>query len=222
MAENNVEQARFNMIEQQIRPWDVVDPQVLNALAEVPRENFVPERYRNVAFADVEIPLSHGERMMKPVIEARMLQALAVKPGDKVLEVGTGSGFITACLASLGGSITSLDIHADFTEQAFARLEALGFRNATVKTGDALAIPSDNRSFDVIAVTGSVPDPKAVELLQNQLNKGGRLFVIIGEAPIMDACLITRTGDNQWRREVLFETEIAPLANVSGPGPFEF
>ena len=127
MSENNFEQARFNMVEQQIRPWEVLDPQVLNTLAEVPRENFVPEEYRNVAFADVEIPLGHGEQMMKPVIEARMLQSLAVKPEDKVLEVGTGSGFITACLASLGGYITSFDIHADFTAQAHYPTGSTGF-----------------------------------------------------------------------------------------------
>ena len=222
MAENNIEQARFNMVEQQIRPWEVLDQQVLSTLAEVPREDFVPEGYRNVAFADTEIPLGHGEHMMKPVIEGRMLQALAVQPTDKVLEVGTGSGFITACLASMGGYVTSFDIHADFTAQAHSRLEQLGFRNATVTTGDALAVPSDNRSFDVIAVTGSVPNEKAVELLQNELSTGGRLFVIIGEAPIMEACLITRVGDNQWRREMLFETEVAPLANVSTPEPFKF
>ncbi|HEC16803.1 MAG TPA: protein-L-isoaspartate O-methyltransferase [Sedimenticola sp.] len=222
MAENNIEQARFNMVQQQIRPWEVLDQQVLSTLTGVPREDFVPDGYRNVAFADIEIPLGHGEHMMKPVIEARMLQALAVRPTDKVLEIGTGSGFITACLASLGGYVTSLDIHADFTAQAHARLEKLGLRNVTVKTADALAIPSDNRSFDVIAVTGSVPDPKAVELLQNQLNIGGRLFVIVGEAPVMEACLITRVGDNQWRREMLFETEIAPLVNVAAPEPFTF
>ncbi|VAX10517.1 Protein-L-isoaspartate O-methyltransferase [hydrothermal vent metagenome] len=222
MAENNIEQARFNMVEQQIRPWDVLDAQVLQTFTEVQREAFVPEAYRNVAFADVEIPLDHGEQMMKPVVEARMLQALAVKSTDRILEIGTGSGFITACLAALGSQVISLDTRADFTEQAQARLKAQGVYNATVKTGDALVNPAENGSFDIITVTGSIPCKETIESLQAQLHDGGRMFVVTGEAPVMQACLITRTGAKQWTQEALFETELLPLSTAPATAAFTF
>ncbi|MCF6354131.1 MAG: protein-L-isoaspartate O-methyltransferase [Candidatus Polarisedimenticolaceae bacterium] len=222
MAENNTEQARFNMVEQQIRPWEVLDQAVLSTLSTVPREAFVPDAYRNLAFADTEIPLGHGEQMMKPVIEGRLLQALAIKPDDKVFEIGTGSGFITACLAELGDQVISVEIQPELAKQASAKLAAQGINNAAVKTGDALATASTYGHFDAIAVTGSLPQAEAADTLKSQLNVGGRLFAIIGEGVVMEACLITRTGENQWIRETLFETELPPLTNASTANAFQF
>jgi len=222
MAENNIEQARFNMVEQQIRPWDVLDQQVLDTLSSVPREAYVPDAYRNVAFADTEIPLGHGEQMMKPVIEGRMLQALDVEPTDMVLEIGTGSGFITACLAEMSHQVISIEIQTELAEQASAKLKAQGVSNATVKTGDGLATASTHGTFDAIAVTGSLPQAAAADGLKALLNTGGRMFVIIGEGVVMEACLITRTGENQWTTESLFETELPPLTNASITNTFQF
>ncbi len=222
MAENNIEQARFNMVEQQIRPWEVLDQTVLTTLSTVPREAFVPDAYRNLAFADMEIPLGHGAQMMRPVIEGRLLQALALKPTDKVLEIGTGSGFLTACLAELSDQVISVEIQPELAQQASAKLAARGINNATVKTGDALPTASIYGSFDAIAVTGSLPQAEAADALKTQLNVGGRLFAIIGEGVVMEARLITRTGKNQWSSEALFESELPPLANTSTASSFQF
>jgi len=222
MAENNIEQARFNMVEQQIRPWDVLDQRVLDTLSTVPREAYVPDAYRNVAFADTEIPLGHGEQMMKPVIEARMLQAVSVKSTDKVLEIGSGSGFITACLAELGAQVTSVEIQTELAEQASTKLAAQGVGNATVKTGDALILASALGTFDAIVVTASLPQAETADLLKAQLTIGGRMFAVIGEGVVMEACLITRTGENQWSCESLFETELAPLTSAPTANIFKF
>jgi len=222
MAESNIEQARFNMVEQQIRPWEVLDQNVLDTLSTVPREAYVPAAYRNVAFADTEIPLGHGEQMMKPVIEGRLLQALDVNADDKVLEIGTGSGFITACLAAMSHQVTSIEIQEELAAQATANLKAQNVSNATVKTGDALATASTYGTFDVIAVTGSLPKAEQADSLKELLNKGGRLFAIIGEGAVMEATLITRTGDNQWTSEALFETELPPLTNTATVDAFQF
>ena len=222
MAENNIEQARFNMVEQQVRPWEVLDQQVLDTLSTVPREAYVPDTYRNVAFADTEIPLGHGAQMMKPVIEGRLLQALDVNADDKVLEIGTGSGFITACLAEMSHQVVSIEIQEELAAQATAKLEAQGVSNATVKTGDALATASTYGTFDAIAVTGSLAQAADADSLKAQLNTGGRMFVVIGEGVVMEACLITRTGENQWTCESLFETELAPLANTTATDTFQF
>jgi protein-L-isoaspartate(D-aspartate) O-methyltransferase len=220
MNQTNIEQARFNMIEQQVRPWDVLDPQVLDTMNTVPREKFVPERYASLAFADTSIPLGHDQVMMAPKLEGRLLQALAITSTDRILEIGTGSGYLTACLARLGKHVTSYDIHADFTAAAGEVLQAQAINNVTLVTADAASgIDSDER-FDAIAVTGSIP------LLQQQfyrnLNIGGRLFVITGELPIMEACLITRVDENNWSRESLLETCIPPLLNAAQPQEFIF
>ncbi len=222
MVENNIEQARFNMVKQQVRPWEVLDQQVLNILSTVSREAYVPDTYSTLAFADTEIPLGHGEQMMKPVIEGRMLQALDVNPADKVLEIGTGSGFITACLAELGHQVTSLEIQPALAEQARAKLSAQGIDNATVKTADALATASTYGTFDAIAVTGSLSQAATIDDLKVLLNTAGRMFVVIGKGAVMDACLITRTGENQWTTESLFETELPPLTNESTANSFQF
>ncbi len=220
MADNKTERARFNMIEQQIRPWEVLDRRVLDTMLEVPREVYVPDAYRGLAFADIEIPIGHGEHMMAPKIEARMLQALAIQPTDQVLEIGTGSGFVTACLARLGARVTSVDIHADMIDQARARLEGENVTNVELHHQDALAGPLPNAPFDVIAVTGSLPLRENAREFEQQLTIGGRLFVVTGESPVMEALLITRIGENEFRVESLFETDLAGLANAPTPEHF--
>lgn len=216
----NFEQARHNMIEQQIRPWEVLDPRVLEVLGHMRREDFVPTAYRKLAFADLNLPLGHDEVMMTPAVEGRMLQALAVEPGERVLEIGTGSGFITACLAALGGRVTSVEIHEDLLQQAFKRLDALTYENIQLDHADVMADWSPDEAYDVIAVTGSIPQPE--ERFQHCLNPGGRLFVIVGESPTMNVCLITRVGENQWSQENLFETDLPALVNAVKKEIFEF
>ncbi|KAA2284368.1 protein-L-isoaspartate O-methyltransferase family protein [Arenimonas fontis] len=208
------QQARFAMVEQQVRPWDVLDPRVLETLMTVPREDYVPPRHRKLAFADLALPLEHGESMMKPVIEGRMLQALALQPEDQVLEIGTGSGFVTACLARLAHEVTSVDIHADFVERAQARLVADGHLNVRLETADALAW-EPGRLFDAIAVTGAVADRP--ERFAAWLRPGGRLFVVHGHSPVQEALLLTREGEGLLR-ESLFETDI-PYLRGAEPAP---
>jgi len=221
MAAVSTEKARFNMIEQQIRPWDVLDRRVLEVFAEVPREAFVPEAYRNLAFADIEIPIGLGEAMMAPKVEARMLQALAVQPNDQVLEIGTGSGFVTACLARLAARVTSIEIHPELTETARARLAEQQITNLELRTGDALSHLGDQR-YDVIAVTGSLPLADQSHELAQCLALGGRMFVVIGETPVMEATLVTRIWEDQYTVENLFETELRPLVNARTPERFRF
>ena len=179
-----LEQARYNMIEQQIRPWEVLDQRVLDTIACVPREDFVPERYRNLAFGDVAIPIGHGEFMLKPNVEGRLLQALAVRPTDRVLEVGTGSGYLTACLARLAGSVVSVDIVPDFIEVARQKLKALRSSNAVLHAGDASRGWGEHR-YDAIAVTGSMAT--VADHWRQSLSLGGRLFVVAGQPPVMEA-----------------------------------
>jgi protein-L-isoaspartate(D-aspartate) O-methyltransferase len=222
MSAVNTEQARFNMIEQQIRPWDVLDQRVLRLFDEVPREAFVPAAYRNLAFADIEIPLGQGETMMSPKLEGRMLQALAVQSGDRVLEVGTGSGFVTACLARLADEVTSIEIDETLAEQARARLAEQGADNVVLRSGDALAMAEETNTYDAIAVTGSLPLEEQAEVFKRSLTLGGRLFLILGEAPVMQAVLITRVGQDQYTLESLFETELPALRNARQPERFAF
>ncbi len=220
MTEVNIERARFNMIEQQIRPWEVLDQRVLDVLAKVPREMFVPEPYKSLAFADTEIPLAHDQAMMAPRVEARMLQALNVGRNDRILEVGTGSGYVTACLATLGGQVTSLDIYAEFTENAGSVLQSLGMDNVKLITADALSGHLPDGPFDVIAVTGSLPAD--ADEFESHLAPDGRMFLICGSGPVMQANLITRVGDTSWRREALFETRVPALVNAPEPEQFVF
>ena len=219
MTAFNFEQARHNMIEQQIRPWDVLDQRVLDVLASVPREDFVPERYRNLAFSDLAIPLGHGEVMLKPNFEGRILQALAVQPGDRVLEVGTGSGYLTACLGRLTASVVSVDIVPDFTESARGKLKAHGLGHVALHTGDASRGWGEHR-YHAIAVTGSVA--AVADLWKQSLSLGGRLFIVVGQPPVMEALLITRLGEREWLQESLFETDLPPLRNAVPPKAFEF
>jgi protein-L-isoaspartate(D-aspartate) O-methyltransferase len=198
--------ARENMIEQQIRPWEVLDPRVLAVFRQVERDRFVPAEYRNVAYSDVEIPIGHGERMMKPVVEARLLQALELTGSEQVLEIGTGSGFLTACLARLGAQVTSVERHQDLVEAARLRLAGAGIAGARIECADALAGWRPDQTFDAIAVTGAV-DTVAAQLL-DWLAEGGRMFVVHGRAPAMQAALVTRIDAGHVRTDSLFETEL--------------
>lgn len=216
----NVDLARFNMVEQQVRPWDILDQRVLDVLERIPRENFVPHAHRNLAFADLEIPLGHGETMLAPKIEGRILQALTLQPTDVVLEIGTGSGHLTACLAQLAAQVHSVDIHADFTQATQAQLTEIGIDNVTLHTGDASAGWPQPGRYDVIVVGGSLPEYR--DDFERQLNPGGRLFVVVGEAPVMEAMLVTRTSEDAYARIALFETCLPPLAGVEPKPKFMF
>jgi len=220
MSEMNFEQARFNMIEQQIRPWEVLDPRVLEVLAEVPREAFVPEQYRKLAFCDVRIPLGHGQEMMRPVLEGRLLQALNVTPSDRILEIGTGSGFVTACLAKLGAHVTSIEIVDELKFAAVKRLREQDCRNLRVRSGDGSSGWDRDGDFDVVALTGSMPTIPDAYI--RQLALGGRLFCVIGDSPVMEAWLITRVSEEQCARECLFETDLPRLLHTEQAPKFVF
>lgn len=214
-------QARFNMIEQQIRPWDVLDQRVLDLLEILPRDDFVSDTNKSLAYADVSIALEHGEVMMPPKVEARLVQALNINESEQVLEIGTGSGYVTAMLAKMAAQVTSVDIHEDFLAQAKSRLDAHDISNVTLERGDAAnGWKADEATYDVIAVTGSLP--QYIDAFQKSLNVGGRLFVIAGQAPIMEALLVTRVTMGEWVKQSLFETDLAPLQNASTPSSFVF
>lgn len=215
----NIDIAREKMIEQQVRAWDVFDEDVLRVMTVMPRERFVPSRYDALAFADTEIPIGHGESMLTPTVEGRLLQALELVGSETVLEVGTGSGFLTACLARLARDITSIDIHGDFLSTASRRLGALGVDNVTLDEMDATReLPPG--PFDAIAVSGSLQrfDPRFVEALK----PGGRLFIVVGDSPVMEARRVLRTSESEWTSESLFETDLKPLVNGALPPQFEF
>ena len=210
--------AREQMVRQQVRCWEVIEPRVLQALAVLPREDFVPDAFRGVAYADAEIPLPHGQRMMTPSVEGRLLQALELTPLDQVLEIGTGSGFLTACLARLGAHVTSIEIHQDLVAAARAKLAQLGLENCELQAADAFAYKPPTR-FDVIAVTGSIPSYAGQ--FDAWLKPGGRLFLIEGQGEMMEA-LVFRRIDDKMLREALFETYIPPLFNAPVPQRFAF
>lgn len=216
----NLEQARFNMVEQQIRPWDVLDQDVLNLLFEVHREEFVPESARNLAFVDMEIPLGHGEVMLAPKLEARILQELGVKKSDKILEVGTGSGHMTALLAKRGDHVCSVEINPDLKTMAEKNLETHGVINVTLELGDAARGWNAHAPYDVIVLTGSVP--VLSEAFRQTLTVGGRLFAVVGEPPVMEARLVTRVAEGAYNTVALFETCIPPLKNTPQRPRFVF
>ncbi|KFB78009.1 MAG: Protein-L-isoaspartate O-methyltransferase [Candidatus Accumulibacter cognatus] len=205
----DMEQARFNMIEQQIRPWEVLDPEVLGLLAAVKREVFVPEALTLLAFADLELPIGHGQTMLPPKIEARILQEVGVRNTDIVLEVGTGSGHMAALLASKAEYVHSVEIDPVLAEIARRNLRHAGVANVSVETGDASQGWSGPSPYDVIVISGSLPELPDVFL--QQLKLGGRLAAFIGEAPVMEAQLIIRTADKAFNTINLFETVVAPL-----------
>lgn len=220
IAEMDFERARFNMVEQQIRTWEVLDQRVLDLLFRVRREEFVPEAYRLLAFADMEIPLGHGETMLQPKLEARMLQELAVQETDRVLEVGTGSGYMTALLASLAAHVYSVEIIPEFSASAGTKLAAHGFHNVTLEVGDAARGWDRHAPYDAIILTGSTP--VLPESFQKSLKPGGRLLAVVGEPPIMEAQLVTCVAAGAYRTTGLFETCIAPLRNALQPKRFVF
>lgn len=215
----NTDYARLQMVNQQVRGWNVYDEDVLAMLRKLPREDFVPEGFESLAFADTAIPLAHGEHMMTPTLEGRLLQALLLDGDENILEIGTGSGFVTACLATLGAHVTSIDIHADFVDSAEHKLADAGIENVELMHMDATQeLPEGH--FDAIAVTGSIQsfDPRLVDSLSPQ----GRLFVVIGDSPAMEAKLIERTDEHDWQTLSLFETDLAPLVHGAKPRQFSF
>lgn len=214
----NTEQARFNMVEQQIRTWDVLDDHVLDTIQSIPREAFVPASYQSLAFADLEIPLGHGQVMMSPKVEGRMLQALQIKPDELVLEIGTGSGFVTSCLAKMSASVTSLEIFQELSEQAQQHTGAANISNVDFIVADVFECLHNLKNYDVIAVTGS--SPKELVQLAAHLQPGGRMFSIIGNQPVMTATLTTCISQDSYRNEKLFETSLPSL--IMPPAEKEF
>ena len=205
---NNTDTAKFNMIEQQIRPWEVLDNQVLSTLDQIDREDFVREAYKGLAYADCQIPLGHGVSMLPPTIEGRMLQALLIKADDEVLEVGSGCGYVTACLAHLAQRVSSFDSNTDIID--FAKTNVANCGQDNVDFGQrGLAQIDATEAYDVIAVTGSLP--AVPENLKQALKTGGRMFVITGNSPVMQALLITRIGTSEWTTQSLFETDLPRL-----------
>ncbi len=216
----DMEQARFNMIEQQIRPCEVLDGRILELLKHVRRENFVPEKMRAMAFMDMEIPLGHGAYMWQPKLEARCLQELHLNRNDKVLEVGTGSGYLAALLSMLAGHVTTVEIVPELSGTAKQHLHAHHRDNITLEIGDAALGWGGGASYDVIVLTGSTPVLPAT--FQNSLNVGGRLFAIVGDAPVMEARLITRVAQDTYETVNIMEACVKPLQNALQPERFVF
>jgi protein-L-isoaspartate(D-aspartate) O-methyltransferase len=215
----DIERARFNMVEQQIRTWEVLDPQVLDLLFTVRREEFVPAEHRALAFADLELPLGDGQAMWAPKMEARVLQALALMPGEDILEIGTGSGYFTALLAARGASVTSVEIDPRRAAEARARLARHGITGASVEVGDG-ARGWGSGTYNVVVLTGSTPILS--EAFAARLAPGGRLFAVVGEAPVMKARLVRWTAPGAPVATDLFETVVPPLINAPEPARFTF
>jgi protein-L-isoaspartate(D-aspartate) O-methyltransferase len=211
--------ASEQMIEQQVRAWEVLDARVLEAMRKAPRELFVPHSQRYRAYADAEVPLAHGQHMLRPSVTGRVLQALLPQAAEKALEIGTGSGYVTACLAFLAAHVHTVELYPGLAESARANLASLGVRSAEVLEADALRMHG-GPDYDVIAVTASLPlyDTR----FERMLTVGGRLFIVVGEAPAMDARLVTRTAADTWKTQSLFETVIDPLVNSVRPQEFTF
>lgn len=217
---HSIDLARFNMIEQQIRTWEVLDPVVLDLLGEVHREDFIEASQLGLAFADVELPIGHGQTMLSPKIEGRILQALNIKRTDKVLLVGTGSGYLTALIAKLAKHVDAIEIIPELSKQAEIRLQKQNIRNVTLYAFDAFSAYTTDKTYDVIVFTGSLQlHPSAAELM---LNIGGRMFAVVGEMPIMQATLTQRLNEGSCRKETLFETCLPPLVNAPQSVKFEF
>lgn len=211
--------ARRQMIEQQVRAWAVLDLAVLETMSRIPREEFTPPAYRELAFADMNVPLGHGQAMLTPKLEGRILQALDLRPDDSVLEIGTGSGFFAACLGALTRAVTSLEYFPDLAASARTRLLRNGTSNVSVEVADAFARHELGR-FDVVVLTGSLPIYDA--RFEQVLNDGGRLFAVVGQGQVMEAFRITRAGPGQFLRESLFETVMDPLIHAAEPPRFVF
>jgi len=211
--------ARSNMIEQQVRPWDVLDQRVLDVLAEVPREAFLAPEHRGVAYSDFQLPIGHGQHMLKPTIDGRLLQALLLQLTDNVMEIGTGSGYLSACLAKLSAHVETLEINPSLAASATTRLAELGMSNVTVKEQDACELWDARDGYDAIAFGGAVPS--IPDFYRKKLNIGGRLFALVGDTstPAMEAVVITRIHEDEWNRESLFEASVDPLVNFTSVSP---
>lgn len=212
--------ARLNMVQQQIRACGVSDPNLLNLLTLCPRENFVPNNYQNVAFADTSIPLGNNEYMLPPIIVGKLLSALNIKKHERILEIGTGSGYVTVLLAQLGRSVTSIEINKNFALQAMHKVDSLGLRNVEIIQGDALKCLKGKKNFDVVILTGSVSI--LPESITRQVKVRGRVFAIVGSPPVMKACVYHRINDHEWSRKSFFETCITPLREIEHATTFEF
>ncbi len=211
--------ARRQMIEQQVRAWDVLDPAVLETMSRIPREEFTPAAFRELAFADMSVPLGHGQSMLTPKLEGRILQALELRSEDSVLEIGTGSGFFAACLGSLTRTVASLEYFPDLAATAMTSLARAGVRNVAVEVADAFT-RSDLGRYDVVVLSGSLP--LYDERFEQALNDGGRLFAVVGQGQVMEALRITRSGPGRFLRESLFETVMDPLIHATEPPRFVF
>ncbi len=216
----NFEQARTQMIKQQLRSWDVIDTHIIDLITNTPREDFVPAEYRYLAFADTNIPLGHGQAMLTPIQEARILQALKIQDHENALEIGTGSGYFTALLAKQAKSVVSIDIFPEFIEQAKQKFQSHNLHNIELHEVDAAHGYNNGAPYDVIVITGSLvylPD-----MFRNALNINGRLFAVVGQAPAMEALLLTQDDKSHLRSEKLFETVVPPLIHAKQPSPFTF
>ena len=216
----NLEQARFNMIEQQIRPWNVLDSQVLHLLSVIKREDFVPLAHRALAFVDMEIPLPGGQFMLSPRVEARMLQDLALQKHERVLEIGAGSGYMAALLAHRAQRVTTLEINPELCALARSNLQKAGIHNAEVRQADGAKGSAQDAAYDVIVVSGSVAEVPAV--LLSQLKPGGRLAAIVGEEPVMRATFVTRLDGASYRTVQLWDTLAPRMLNFPEPSRFSF
>ncbi|KQT42631.1 MULTISPECIES: protein-L-isoaspartate O-methyltransferase [unclassified Methylophilus] len=212
--------ARFNMIEQQIRTWEVLDPKVLATLNSIPRENFVPDAYRGLAFADIEIPLAHDQQMLSPKVEGRFLQALQLQATDKVLLIGAGSGYLAALMAQHAAQVTALEIFPDLCELASQNLSKQGIQNVQVIEADGHSGLESNAPFDAIVFTAS--SPVEAEGVRRQLSIGGRMLIVLGKAPVMQATLIQRLAEHSYKQDVLFETSLTEMQNAPQAQAFSF
>lgn len=219
----NIEKARFNMIEQQIRTWDVLDHDILDLLVVVKREAFVPAAYKNLAFMDTEIPLPGGENMLAPRVEARILQEIGLKKHESVLEIGAGSGYMAALLAHKGRHVTTVEISPELKDMARKNLADYGITNVDVVLGNGAqgwANPGTEAPYDVIVISGSLP--VLPDAFLKQIKVGGRIFAVIGESPVMSAQVITRVGESAYNTVKVFETDIKPLHDIVAPSHFVF
>ena len=220
MNASNFDLARENMVEHQVRPWDVVEPNVLDTLTAINRDAFVPAAFQSLSYADTAIPLNDNASMMHPVVEGRLLQALDIQPRDEILEIGTGSGYITACLAHMGAHVDSYEIDADLAAKAEDALHNQYIYNVNIIAEDGVSNFTTRKTYNAIAITGSMSDVSDAH--KQALAVGGRLFVITGDAPVMSAHLITRTGTDSWTDKILFETVVAPLQHATKDEVFSF
>ncbi|GMR17652.1 MAG: protein-L-isoaspartate O-methyltransferase [Gammaproteobacteria bacterium] len=220
MSQSNIDIARYNMVEQQIRPWEVLDQKILDLLSGSPRQDYVPDAYKSMAYVDIDIPLGYGQVMMAPKLEARILQAPEIRPDDRILEVGTGSGHLTSLLASLGDHVYSVERVPELKDLAEKNLTGHNITNVTLETGDAANGWDSHEPYDVIVITGSLPS--IPEGFRQSLAIGGRMVAIVGRSPVMEVKLVKRIDKDNWTESSLFETDLPPLDNTQKPDSFVF